>query len=164
LFITNLGRKGVSTRASREACRPKRPLNWFTAFDEYNIQRMRRTLKMRKNIHVVAVILMIVALGFVSLRAVAADEQMTRMEQMITQAKTPADHGALAAFYDKEAQEARQKQAEHLKMKEWYEKHPAMNKTGFSFHCQQIALQFQKMAEEYEALAKMHRDMAKAAK
>lgn len=119
---------------------------------------------MRKNIHVVAVILMIVALGFVSLRAVAADEQMTRMEQMITQAKTPADHGALAAFYDKEAQEARQKQAEHLKMKEWYEKHPAMNKTGFSFHCQQIALQFQKMAEEYEALAKMHRDMAKAAK
>lgn len=119
---------------------------------------------MWKNMDIVAAVLMVGALGFVSPRPVTADEHMAHMEQMITGAKTPADHEALAASYDKEAQEARRKQAEHLKMKEWYEKNPAMNKTGFSFHCQQIALQFQKMAEEYEALAKMHRDMSKAAR
>lgn len=119
---------------------------------------------MWKNIVVVAAALVVLALGDVSPRPVTADEHMAHMEQMITGAKTPADHEALAASYDKEAQEARRKQAEHLKMKEWYEKHPAMNKTGFSFHCQQIASQFQKMAEEYEAIAKMHRDMAKATK
>lgn len=119
---------------------------------------------MWKNIVAVMIVLMVVALGFVSLRPVVADDHMAHMEQMITGAKTPADHEALAALYDKEAQEARQKQAYHLKMKEFYEKNPGMNKSGFSFHCQQVALQFQKMAEEYETLAKMHRDIAKAAK
>lgn len=121
-------------------------------------------MKMWKNIAAVVVGLMVVAFGFLSLSSVVADEHMTHMEQMITGAKTPADQNALAAAYEKEAQEARQKQAEHLKMKEWYEKHPAMNKTGFSFHCQQIALKYEEMAKEYEALAKMHRDMAKTAK
>ena len=119
---------------------------------------------MWKNIAGGGAVLVVVTLGFVSPRPVMADEHMTHMEQMITGAKAPADHEALATSYEKEAQEARQKQAEHLKMKEWYEKNPALNKEGFSFHCQQIALQFQKMAEEYEALAKMHRAMSKAAK
>lgn len=119
---------------------------------------------MWKNIAAVVAVLMVIALGFISLRPVVADEHVTHMEHMITQAKVPADHEALAALYDKEAQEARQKQAEHLKMKEWYEKNPALNKTRFSFHCQQIALKYEEMAKEDEALAKMHRDMAKAAK
>lgn len=119
---------------------------------------------MRKNIAVVVVGLMVVTFGFLSLGPVVADDHMAHMEQMITGAKTSADHGALAAPYEKEAQEARQKQAEHLKMKEWYEKNPALNKTNFSFHCQQIALKYEEMAKEYEALAKMHKDMAKAAK
>ena len=119
---------------------------------------------MWKNIAAVVVMLMVITLGFVSLRPVVADEHTAHMEQMITQAKTPADHEALAALYDKEAQGARQKQAEHLKMKEWYEKNPALNKSGFSWHCQQIALKYEEMAKEDEALAKMHRDMAKAAK
>lgn len=104
--------------------------------------------------------LAVVALGGVTLRPVAADELMAHMEQMITGAKTPADHEDVAASYDKAAQDARQKQAEHLKMKEWYEKNPALNTSGFGFHCQQIALQFQQMAEEYETLAQMHRGMA----
>jgi hypothetical protein len=121
-------------------------------------------MKMWKTIAAVVAVLMVVAFGFVSLRPVVADEHTAHMEQMITQAKTPADHEALAASYDKEAQEARQKQAEHLKMKEWYEKNPALNKSGFSFHCQQIALKYEEMAKEDEALAKLHRDMAKAAK
>lgn len=108
--------------------------------------------------------LAVVAFSALTLRPVVADEPMTHMEQMITDAKTSADHEALAASYEKAAQEARQKQAEHLKMKEWYEKNPALNKSGFSFHCQQIALKYEEMAKENEALAKMHRDVAKAAK
>jgi hypothetical protein len=119
---------------------------------------------MWKNFTVIVGGLMVVAVSFLSLGRVVADDHMAHMEQMITGAKTAADHNALAAMYDKEAQEARQKQAEHLKMKEWYEQHPALNKTNFSFHCQQITLKYEEMAKEYEMLAKMHRDMATAAK
>ncbi len=118
----------------------------------------------RKNIVAGVAVLVIVASGFVSLRSVVAEDHMSHMEQMITGAKTASDHDALAIPYEKEAQEAREKQAEHLKMKEWYEKNPALNKSGFSWHCQQIALKYEEMAKEYEVLAKMHRDMAKAAK
>jgi hypothetical protein len=110
------------------------------------------------------IILSLVVLGSLPFGLAATDKVMDHMEHMITEAKTPADHEALAAFYDKEAQETRRKQADHLKMKEFYEKNPALNKSGFSFHCQQIALKFDEMAKEYEALAKMHRDMAKTAK
>ena len=119
---------------------------------------------MWKNIGIGVAVLVVIALSFVCLRPVVADDHMAHMEQMITGAKTATDHNALAAPYEKEAQEARQKQAEHLKMKEWYEKNPALNKSGFSWHCQQIALKYEDMAKEYEALAKMHRDMAKASK
>lgn len=62
--------------------------------------------------------LAVVAFSVLTFRPVVADEPMTHMEQMITDAKTSADHEALAASYEKAAQEARQKQAEHLKMKE----------------------------------------------
>ena len=49
-------------------------------------------------------------------------------------------------------------------MGEWYKKHPTLNKSGFSTHCDIIAADYNKTAKEYEALAKLHRDMAKSAK
>lgn len=120
---------------------------------------------MWKTIAAVVAVLVIVALSFVSLRAVVADEHMTHMEQMITGAKAPADHEALAASYEKEAQEARQKQAEHQQMRDAYATIPVLKtKTGAVAHCNAIAKKYEEIAKEYEALAQMHRDMAKAAK
>ena len=84
---------------------------------------------------------------------------------MITDAKTPADHEAIAAYYDQEAQAAHKKHEEHLQLKASYAKIPHLaSKTGLPEHCNTIAMNYQKTAKEYEALAKLHRDMAKHAK
>ena len=118
----------------------------------------------RKHISAGAAVLLIVgAFGLVSLRAVVADEPMTPMGQMITGAKAPADHEALAASYEKDAQDARHKQAEHLQMRDAYATIPVLKtKTGAVAHCDTIAKKYEEIAKENEALAKMHRDMAKA--
>jgi len=163
-FITNGGCKGVSTYLYR-ACHPRRAPPPFNAPDEQTHSEWRRKMKIWKNLAAVVAVLVVVALGFVSRRPVAADEPTTHVEQMIAEAKTLADHEALAASYDKEAQEARQKQAEHQQMGEEYAKIPVLKtKTGAVAHCQAIAKKYEEIAKENEALAQMHRDMAKVSK
>ena len=103
------------------------------------------------------------AIGAFAYAPLGSTQEGKSIEQMIAGAKTPADHEAIAAYYEKEAQEAHKKHAEHQKMEEWYKKNPALNKSGFSTHCDLIAANFDKTAKEYEALAKLHRDMAKQA-
>jgi hypothetical protein len=110
----------------------------------------------------IAVVLL--AGGVLGYLPVGSAEEGKNIEQMITEAKTPADHEAIAAYYEKEAQEAHKKHAEHQKMEEVYQKNPSLRKSGFSFHCKQIALNYQKTAKDYEDLAKLHREMAKSAK
>ena len=112
-------------------------------------------------ITIVVALMIIGALGY---SPVSRAEEGKNVEQMITEAKTPADHEAIAAYYDKEAKDAHAKHAEHQKMGELYKKNPALNKSGFSTHCDIIASNYNKTAKEYEALAKLHRDMAKSAK
>lgn len=116
-----------------------------------------------KTVTTITFVLALIMIGTLGYVPVGAAEEGKTVEQMIVEAKTPADHEAIAAHYEKAAQEAHQKQAEHQKMKERYEKNPALNKSGFSTHCDLIAANYDKMAKEYEALAKLHRDMAKSA-
>jgi hypothetical protein len=104
------------------------------------------------------------AVGTLGYPSVSVAEEGKNVEQMIVDAKTPADHEAIAAYYDKEAKDAHAKHAEHQKMEEFYKKNPALNKSGFSTHCDLIASNYDKTAKEYETLAKLHRDMAKSAK
>lgn len=124
-------------------------------------------MKRWTTIKVAVAALVISALGYVPARSTEdppAFPPAKSVEQMILDSETPADHEAIAAYYDKEAQDAHKKHAEHQKMEEWYQKNPAVNKSGFSFHCKQIASNYQKTAKEYEELAKLHREMAKSAK
>ena len=114
-----------------------------------------------KNYGVIATLLAVVALAYLP---VSSAEEDKNIEQLITEAKTPADHEAIAATYEKLAQEAHQKHADHKKMEEWYKKNPATNKAEFSFHCDRIGVNYDKIAKEYEGLAKLHKDMAKHAK
>jgi hypothetical protein len=80
---------------------------------------------------------------------------------MIAEAKTPADHEAIAAFYEKEVQGAREKQVNHEKMRDSYAKiTPLKQKTSVVAHCEAIAKKYQEMAEEYEDLARLHKEMA----
>lgn len=119
-------------------------------------------MKTRKIIGVMVVVLAVSVLGYLT---VSFAEEGKNIEQMIATAKTPAEHEAIAAYYDQQAQAAHAKHEEHLKMKASYEKIPHLaSKTGLPWHCSTIAANYQKTATEYEALAKLHRDMAKTGK
>src|SRR5215813_9574605 len=106
-------------------------------------------MKIGKSVGVIAIVAIVTA-GVVL--PIGSAQEGKSIEQMITEAKTPADHEAIAAYYDKEAQEARKKRAEHQKMKEWYEGTPAMSKGGFSTHCDSLISLDDKTAKQYEAL------------
>src|SRR3954451_6577613 len=108
-----------------------------------------------KSMNVVLGVLAIVTFGYLPFGS--AQEGKT-IEQMISEAKTPADHEAIVAYYEKEAQEAHQKHEEHLKLRAAYARIPHLaSKTGLPAHCNSIA-------KNYEALAKLHQNMAKSAK
>jgi hypothetical protein len=87
------------------------------------------------------------------------------MDDMVKNAKTAADHEALAAMYDKEAADAKSNAAEHRQMAKTY-----MSVTGKQFatampqHCQSLAKSFDQQAAMYEQMAKMERAEAKRAK
>ena len=96
----------------------------------------------------------------------APTAQAAGIEEKIAAANTPADHEAIAAYYDGEAKEAQDKADEHKKMGEAYKKGGGSyaNKTHFHEHCEALARNYAADAKEYRALAAAHRDMAKKAK
>jgi hypothetical protein len=80
------------------------------------------------------------------------------IEQQIREANTPADHQALAAWYEKEAQAAQQLASKHFMMRDVYAAARAMErKDQAGEHCAFIAKKYQDMAKEYETLAAIHR-------
>jgi hypothetical protein len=100
--------------------------------------------------------------------AAAADE--SDIEQMVQNAKTPADHEAIAKFYDQEAADARKKAAEHRKMGDGY-KHVAPfgmkgQHSGYDMpkHCANLVRSYDAAAKDSEAMAAAHRKMAQAAR
>ena len=89
-------------------------------------------------------------------------EEGKSIDQMIAEAKTPADHEAIAAYYEKQAQAAHQEHTEHQKMSDSYATIPVLKtKTGAVAHCNSIAKKYEDIAKENEALAKLHKGMAK---
>ena len=87
------------------------------------------------------------------------------IEQKIREAKTPADHQALAAWYEKEAQAAQQLASKYFMMREVYAAARAMErKDQAGEHCAFVAKKYQAMAKEYETLAAVHRMVAEQLK
>lgn len=118
-------------------------------------------MKAWKVISAATAILAVTGLSYLPFSS-AAEE--TNIEQMIEQAKTPADHEALAAYYEKEAQAAKQKYELHKKMEAAYSKFPSLKqKSNILFHCDTLAKDYETMAKQYEMLAQIHKEMAKAA-
>ena len=99
-----------------------------------------------------------------ALRA-TAKEHMS-MPDMITAAKTSAEHEKLAAHYEQEAKAARAKADEHAKMAEAYRKGGGalIEKLHFDQHCDSLAKSYAAMASELEALAKAEHEAAKEMK
>ena len=79
------------------------------------------------------------------------------LNQMITSAKTPADHEAIAVYYDTEAAENEKKASLHGRNKNMY------SKADFSAHCNALIRDYQHAAQQDKALAAFHREMAKKA-
>jgi hypothetical protein len=86
--------------------------------------------------------------------AVVTDDNLS---ESIANAKTPADHEAIAAYYDQEAASAEAKGALHPKA--------ASNAkpVGMANMCNGLAQYWGKVATEDKDLAKAHRAMAKGA-
>lgn len=110
---------------------------------------------------------MLLAAGFVllaaaSLPVIRAGAQQAvvtdqNVGQMIANAKTSAEHEAIAAFFDNKAAKAEQDAKNHRAWGNIYGKPTMMS------HCNRLAQDNQKEADEYKALAAGHREMAKRA-
>jgi len=109
----------------------------------------------------VAALTTIILLAVPTLRAVAAEEMS--IDKMIATAKTASDHEAIANYYKQQAAEARSKADMHKKMAEQYSMSGIGNqatKTHFHQHCEALVRSYQTQANEFDALAKAHQDMA----
>lgn len=86
---------------------------------------------------------------------IARDEQVR--ELLVSAAVTPDEHLAAAEFYDAKARDARVEAARHREMGERYADGIMGDRKTQKEHCDRIAELHQEMAEEYEALARIHR-------
>ena len=80
------------------------------------------------------------------------------------------DHAALAAWYDNEAAQLRQKAKDMEEMAVGYQRNPNIapyegrvgsRKINFAQHCESLSGMYTKAAEEADQLAQGHRDMLK---
>ena len=98
----------------------------------------------------------------------AADDKA--IEEMVQNAKTAADHEAIAKMYDEEAAAAKKKAEEHTKMGARYKHYEANNPKVYAphfdmpKHCANLVKSYEAAAKEAEDMATAHRAMAKAAK
>lgn len=88
------------------------------------------------------------------------------MDKQIAEAKSGADHEAIAARYERQAEIADAKVKRHEEMGASYRKlgGPSVMKWHLDEHCDKLAKSYRGVAEENQALAKAHREMGKAAK
>lgn len=87
------------------------------------------------------------------------------MDEMIGSAKTAADHEALAAKYESEAENLLRQSERHQRMGERYAGIEIGGAKGpkFAAHCKALAEDFRSAAQENRELAALHRELAAAA-
>ncbi len=108
----------------------------------------------------------------VSLTGIVASARAGEHEDIIEKvkdAKTAADHEAIAAYYDKEAAAARQEAAKHREMAATYKAGGLSIGKGagdvpLPQHCLNLAKDYDEAAQNYSALAAAHRVLAKSVK
>lgn len=107
----------------------------------------------------------LILLAAASLPAFRAGAQQTvvtddNLDQALASAKTPADHEAIAAYYDKEAAENEAKAKLHHAVHHNYDKF-RIKPPDMGHHCDELAKYFQRAADQDKDLAADHREMAK---
>ncbi len=132
--------------------------------------------KARRNMFAAVLAISVALLTLAPANSVAGDNKPViskkELKVLLKTAKEPADHQKIAEYYRQKAQKLRADAKEHAEMAEDYTKNPrfaAMEvKQRASFgqgvsHCRRWAELDEQEAQEAEALATLHEDMAKAA-
>lgn len=103
-----------------------------------------------------AVSVVLVAILLSGCSAIRQAEFVYEIDRMIANAKSPADHEAIAAAYDKEAARNREEAAAHMKIAQSYEARPRF-KFDYYKICRQMAGEYTNLAREDDELAAEHR-------
>lgn len=82
--------------------------------------------------------------------------------QMVADAKTPADHESVAAYYEREAADNEAQASSHPELAETYRRFHNSPKVQMAPHCEQMADYYSKIAAEDSELAAEHRRLAQA--
>jgi hypothetical protein len=120
-----------------------------------------------------ALILFALALSSLTSGSFAAEKQQTLSKKelmvLLKTAKEPADHRRIAEYYRQQAQRLNAESKYHEEMGSIYKEHPLPYEGKFAYgtvglsHCRYWAELDTKQAQQAEALAALHEDMAKAA-
>lgn len=96
--------------------------------------------------------------------SIAADPAAKSLEQIAGEAaSTPEQHQALADYYRKKADDARAEVTKHRHMANSFVSRSPNGQTAMRNHCAALSDAASKAATEYDAMAKLHDDEAKAA-
>ena len=93
----------------------------------------------------------------------AGAQEKFNLEKAVTGAKTPADHEAIASYYDRESATAKAKAEEHRKLAEAYRNLAGKGQVAMENHCLRLAQTYESVVTENAALAEAHRQMAREA-
>jgi hypothetical protein len=108
-------------------------------------------------------ITLLIALGMLGLlMSCTINPHPMDMTRAVQNAKTAADHDALARHYDDAANEMQAKVEEHKKLLTYYQPQKTRNKQAqdLANHCQGLIRIYEQAAAENRAMAKSHREMA----
>jgi hypothetical protein len=121
-------------------------------------------LKVRKSILTSAALLALLVVTY-QIRANAQQPAVTdhNADQMIQNARTPADHMALATFFRQDAEEDVKKAELHQRWADTYRKLNIPKPVYMAQMCDNMVVFFRKAADGSEKLAAMHEQMAKEA-
>ncbi len=86
-----------------------------------------------------------------------------KLQHILTNAKTPADHEAIAAYYEQEAAETKKKADLHRRAAESYRKMNIAKPVGMANMYDGIAAMWDKIVADNSKLAEAHQEMAKKA-
>jgi len=113
-----------------------------------------------------ALLAIVLAAGILAPASTISAAEEPNLDKMISSAKTPAEHEAIAAEYKRQADAAKAEAAMHVEMGAAYKKAGGSmtGKLHFDTHCDNLVNLYKKIAKEDEALAKAHEEMAKGAK
>ncbi len=133
------------------------------------MKKLNKNAKTLVTASLMGILLMTAACAEKSVREEAGHEHahslshghMKSLEQAVEQATTPAEHAAVAARYEEEANKLLKLARRHENLAEIYEKTDNPKMGGNSArHCRKIAAHLREVANEMSSLAEMHREMA----